>query len=130
MKKFLNISILLIAIPVLCSWTWFWQTEKKDTPSEISRLELDGRLEKGNLLFDLKIKIKAGNDGVPIEILSGDVVLIEETLGQQGKLIQNNKQLCVKFEKTADVNFKLTFAVKKNLEKGQYSAGFKIPDFQ
>ena len=130
MRTLLNISILCLTIPVLCSWTWWWETEKKDIPSEISGLALDGRLEKGNLVFDLDVKMKAGNDGKPVEILSGDVVLIADTLGQQGKLVEKDKHFYVKFEKKADVNFKLTFAVKKRLENAQYRAEFKIPDFQ
>ena len=128
-RKVLNIGLLIAMLPLLCSWTWFWQTEKKEA-SELKAVSLDGRIEKGNLLFDLNIKMKAGNDGIPVELLSGDVVLIEDNLGQQGKLIQENKKLLVKFDKKSDISFKLTFAVKKNLEKGQYRASFKIPDYQ
>lgn len=128
--KLINILILAAAVPLLCSFRWFWETEEEKVPSEISSLSLDGHLEKGNLVFDLNVSMKAGNNGIPLELLSGEVVLIEHTLGQQGKLVNVDGSYFAVFEKKADVNFKVTFAVKKNLKNGQYFGGFKIPDFQ
>ena len=129
--KLLNIVLLVAAIPFLCSFRWFWETEKEEKlPSEFTQINLDGHLEKGNLVFDLNLSLKAGNNEIPIEILSGEVVLIDHTLGKQGKLVNVDNRYFVIFDKKADVNFKVTFAVKKDLKNGQYVAGFKIPDFQ
>ena len=128
--RFFNIVLLLAVIPFLCSFRWFWEKEEEKTPTEITKLSLDGHLEKGNLVFDLNISMKAGNNEIPIEVLSGEVVLIDHTLGKQGKLVNVNDAYFVVFDKKANVDFKLTFAVKKNLKNGQYFADFKIQDFQ
>ena len=129
-KKSFSILVLLAVIPFLCSFRWFWEKVEEKVPTEITGISLDGQLEKGNLVFDLNLSMKAGDNGIPLEVLSGEVVLIDHNLGEQGKLVNVNNTFFVVFEKKADVNFKLTFAVKKNLKNGQYLAGFKIPDFQ
>ena len=63
----IKLAVVLCAIPLLCSFRWPWQTEEKKVPSEITGLDLEGRIEKGNLVFDLNVKIKAGNDCEPVE---------------------------------------------------------------
>lgn len=109
---------------------WF-SSPKKIVASEITGVALEGRFDKENLVFDLNVKMKAGNDDKPITILTGDIALIADTLGKKGVLENTKKGVyTVRFKEAGDIDFSISFAVKKEQRGAEFGALFKIPEFQ